>query len=81
MFVSHQTLTHKKLFSEKDLTLKKAVTLATAMEMIVMELTSATKLVTELNDEEEYAINCIGKQAAMVYYSCGKRGHVIIPQL
>ena len=67
--------TQRRLLSEKDLTLKRAVAIATAMEMAVLEPSDVKKTV-EPDSEDEY-INRVGnKQDLVQFYCCGKRGHV-----
>jgi len=80
--------TQKKLLSEKDLTLKKAVEVATATEMAVLEGPQRT---TVRESEEVYRVNysrycqCCGKQGhsgatcrfrQSTCYKCGERGHL-----
>ena len=72
------TNTQKQLLSEKDLTLKRAVTVATAMEMAVLKSPEAAeKTVGEPDKEEEYINRVDNKQALVQCYCCGKRGHVV----
>ena len=80
--------TQKRLLAEKDLTLKKAVEVATAAEMAVLEGPQKT---TVREPEEVYRINyarhcqCCGKRGHSVAtcrfrqgscYKCGERGHL-----
>ena len=44
--------TQRRLLSEKDLTLKRAVTIATAMEMAVLEPSDVKKTVVERDSKE-----------------------------
>lgn len=57
--------------------MKKAVTIATSMEMAVLEPPDSKKVVAEQDSEEDYINPIDNKPAAMQCYCCGKRGHVI----
>lgn len=71
-----KTNTQRRLLSEKDLTLKKAVTITTAMEMAVLESSDSKKVMAEPDNEEDFIKLVDKKQAAIQCYCCGKRGHV-----
>ena len=62
--------TQRKLLAEKDLTLKKAVEMATAAEMAVLESPQQTAV---SESQEVLRVN----HAASLCYCCGKRGHSV----
>ena len=57
----NQVLWNRYLLSEKDLTLKRAVMVATAMEMAVLESLEVKKTVVEPDNQDEY-INGVDNQ-------------------
>ena len=63
----------ERLLSEKDLILKRAVAVATAMEMAVLESSDVKKTASGLNSDEEY-VNHVDKQTVVQCYCCGKGG-------
>ena len=65
--------TQRQLLSEKELSLKRALTIATAMEMAVLESRDVKKTASALESDEE-CINQVEKPR-MQCYCCGKRGH------
>ena len=70
------TNTQRRLLSEKDLTLKRAIAVATAMEMAVLESPDTKRTVSGPDNDDEY-INHVDKQTRVQCYCCGKRGHVV----
>ena len=64
----------KRLLTEKNLTLERAISLATAMEMAVLEPQGSKKP----NYKEEEEVNRVGTQRYMGYcFCCGKKGHLV----
>ena len=68
----------KRLLTEKKLTLERAIAIATAMEMAVLEpQESKKKAIVPGHTEEEEEINRIGTQKYVgCCYCCGKKGHM-----
>ena len=65
----------KRLLTERNLTLERALSIATAMEMAVLESRGSKKAVTSSHMEED--INRIESRKYGVYcYCCGKKGHM-----
>jgi len=52
--------------------LKRAVAVATAMEMAVLESPDVKKTASGLNSDEKY-VNHVDKQTVVQCYCCGKR--------
>ena len=66
----------KRLLTERNLTLERALSIATAMEMAVLESHGSKKAATSSHTEEE-DINRIEMRKHGVYcYCCGKKGHM-----
>ena len=68
----------KRLLTEKNLTLEQASSLATAIEMAVLETHESKKTGAPSSMEEE-EINHIESQRYVGYcYCCGKKGHMAL---
>ena len=74
MFVALPMLAHRGDCFQKELSLKRALTIATAMEMAVLESRDVKKTVSALVSDED-CINQVEKQRVQCY-CCGKKGHV-----
>ena len=71
------TTLQKRLLTEKKLTLERAVAIATAMEMAVLEPHESKETVVPSRRSEEEEINRIGSQRYIGHcYCCGKKGHM-----
>ena len=67
----------KRLLTEKNLTLERAVSIATAMEMAVLEPHESKKTARASSYMQDEEINHIeGRRYAGCCYCCGKRGHM-----
>ena len=68
----------KRLLTEKNLTLERAIAVATAMETAVLEPQERKETVVPPRRTEEEEINRIGSQRySGHYYCCGKKGHMV----
>ena len=67
----------KRLLTEKNLTLERAIVVATAMEMALLGPQENKKKVIVPGHTEEEEINHIGTQKCVgCCYYCGKKGHM-----